>query len=77
MRAVAPNEAAPRSSLARSEPLPPPLIGAGVPDVRISALLIDPATISSVALRRLVEEVRNETPRRRDMYDRIHNRHNR
>ncbi len=46
-------------------------------DVRLAALLIDPATIDSVALRRIVEEVRNPAPSGHGAYDRVHNRHNR
>jgi hypothetical protein len=47
-----------------------------VTDIRLNALLIDPAAIGSVALRRLVEEVRHEHYRP-GAYDRVHNRHNR
>ncbi len=44
-------------------------------DIRLNGLLIDPASIGSVALRRIVEEVRN--PVSHGAYDRVHNRHNR
>lgn len=47
-------------------------------DVRLSAVLLDPARIDSVALRRLVGEVRNDsTMQGGGNYDRVHNRHNR
>ena len=46
-----------------------------VGDVRLSPLLIDPSLIDSVALRRIVEEVRIHP--RGHPYDRWHNRHNR
>ena len=38
---------------------------------------IDVSQISSPALARLVEEVRNESPSTNRAYDRVHNRHNR
>lgn len=47
-------------------------------DVRLSPILLDPTCIDSVALRKLVEEVRNDSPRAGGgHYDRVHNRHNR
>lgn len=48
-------------------------------DVRISAILLDPTRIDSVALRKMVEEVRNDSSRasHTGYYDRIHCRHNR
>ena len=46
-------------------------------DVRLPALLLDPAKIDSVVLRRLVEEVQAGSTSPAACYDRIHNRHNR
>lgn len=40
-------------------------------------LKIDVSGISSPALARLVEEVRNDEPSTNRAYDRVHNRHNR
>ena len=49
-----------------------------ISDIRLSPVLLDPSRIGSVALRRLVEEVRNDSPRSDGgHYDRVHNRHNR
>ncbi len=45
--------------------------------VKSSTLDIDPKSVSSVALARLVEEVRNEEAATSQSYDRVHNRHNR
>jgi hypothetical protein len=57
---------------------PSTLAPLAVNDVRLSALLLDPARIDSVALRRLVDEVRNDSARSGGgNYDRVHNRHNR
>ena len=48
-------------------------------DIRLASILLDPSRMDSVALRRLVEEVRNDSPSAgaHGSYDRVHNRHNR
>ncbi len=50
---------------------------AGEPESYQSSMDIELATLSSVALARLVDEVRNEEPATAGAYDRVHNRHNR
>ena len=42
-----------------------------------AAIEVDMASISSIALLRLIEEVRNDEATVGHAYDRVHNRHNR
>ena len=65
------------SRLPPSSPITPPDVDSPTRDVRLDALLLDPAKIGSVALRRLVEEVRTNRTPPVGFYDRVHNRHNR
>ena len=44
---------------------------------RNQTLEVNTSKLSSVALVRLIEEVRNEQPSTMHTYDRVHNRHNR
>lgn len=44
---------------------------------RASLLELNVDEISSAALARLIEEVRNDEPATNRVYDRVHNRHNR
>lgn len=53
------------------------------PPVELDVLMIDPATVPSAVLQRLIAEVQHEaampddTLNTKKVYDRIHNRHNR
>ena len=47
------------------------------PSISPDLLEVDTATLSSVTLARLIEEVRNEETSTAHTYDRVHNRHNR
>ena len=47
------------------------------PSTSPDLLEVDTATLSSVTLARLIEEVRNEETSTMHLYDRVHNRHNR
>lgn len=46
-------------------------------ELQAKLAIIDVEDIESVALRRIIEEVRNDDPPRHGGYDRIYNRHNR
>ena len=46
-------------------------------DTRPESVEVDVSLLSSVALARLVDEVRNDEPTAAHSYDRTHNRHNR
>ena len=46
-------------------------------DRAIDIMTIDPSTVSSAVLRRLIREVQQEESKPSRIYDRVHNRHNR